>query len=242
MRLCISGAGGQNPPTSIFRRERRLPEIMRRPPKPSEPKSPWASWTPEVYKLPVLSVRQPSAWLICAGFKEIESRRSRIRYRGPLLIHAGLKVEDAGRQIKQRHGLTVPRALATGGVVGLVDLVNCVAEHSSPWFAGTGYGLVLANPSQLRFRRCAGACSLFHLPNKGAISAEDLSAFDDGILDEDGDFTEETEEELPSEEYDDERDIEERADGYPVDENDDDRVLCACSIHPCIHNNPRPLP
>ena len=32
-----------------------------------------------------------------------------------------------------------------GGIVGVVDVIDCVTSHSSPWFAGA-YGLVLANP------------------------------------------------------------------------------------------------
>ena len=36
----------------------------------------------------VLSMRQPWAWLVAAGYKTIETRTWRTNYRGPLLIHA----------------------------------------------------------------------------------------------------------------------------------------------------------
>jgi hypothetical protein len=137
---------------------------MRNSPKPPKPRSPLARWTPSIYKLPALSVRQPWAWLICAGFKDIENRSRRTHYRGPLLIHAGLKVADVGRHITELHGLKLPAELETGGIVGIVDVVDCVEEHPSPWFAGTGYGWVLANPRRLRFRECKGALGLFR-PN-----------------------------------------------------------------------------
>lgn len=37
----------------------------------------------------ILSVRQPWAWLICAGFKDVENRTWTTNYRGDLFIHAG---------------------------------------------------------------------------------------------------------------------------------------------------------
>jgi|ERR1700758_4475866 hypothetical protein len=35
----------------------------------------------------VIVIRQPWAWLIVNGFKDIENRSWRTRYRGPLMIH-----------------------------------------------------------------------------------------------------------------------------------------------------------
>lgn len=35
-----------------------------------------------------LSIRQPWAWLIVNGFKDIENRSWHTKYRGPVLIHA----------------------------------------------------------------------------------------------------------------------------------------------------------
>lgn len=40
-------------------------------------------------KVKVLSVRQPWAYLIIAGFKDVENRNWKTEYRGPLYIHAG---------------------------------------------------------------------------------------------------------------------------------------------------------
>ena len=37
----------------------------------------------------VLSVRQPWAWLLCEGLKDVENRNWRTNYRGELFIHAG---------------------------------------------------------------------------------------------------------------------------------------------------------
>lgn len=41
------------------------------------------------FRLPVISIRQPCAWLIVHGWKNIENRLWPTRVRGPVLIHAG---------------------------------------------------------------------------------------------------------------------------------------------------------
>jgi ASCH domain len=45
---------------------------------------------------PVLTVRQPWAWAIIHGGKDVENRSWRTKYRGPLLIHAGSAFEPDG--------------------------------------------------------------------------------------------------------------------------------------------------
>ena len=56
---------------------------------PDKPRSKSVRWTATLEKLPALSVRQPLAWLIASGFKDVENRGKRTHYRGPVLIHAG---------------------------------------------------------------------------------------------------------------------------------------------------------
>lgn len=41
-----------------------------------------------------LTLRQPWAWAVASGHKKVENRVWAPRYRGPLLIHAGVAVED----------------------------------------------------------------------------------------------------------------------------------------------------
>jgi hypothetical protein len=40
-----------------------------------------------------ISIRQPWAWLIVNGFKDVENRSWKTKYRGPVLVHAGRKIE-----------------------------------------------------------------------------------------------------------------------------------------------------
>lgn len=68
-----------------------------------------------------LSVRQPWAELIMAGRKRFELRTWETSHRGPLTIHAGLRIDlDAGRAA----GLA-SSGLPVGTFVGVVEVVEC---------------------------------------------------------------------------------------------------------------------
>ena len=106
-----------------------------------------------------LSVRQPSAWAILHGGKDIENRtRGSIRAGrmtpGRICLHAaaGLK-EDEYRYIAwrmQEIGVTCPppARLPRGAIVGTVEVVEIVERSDSPWFGGAA-GLRLADPVAL---------------------------------------------------------------------------------------------
>ncbi len=135
------------------------------PPRATKSKSPFARWTPALAKLPTLSVRQPWAWLIVNGYKDIENRPRRMKYRGPLLIHAGLSRAACSDEnlawIQKRFGVTIPPDLQTGGIVGIVEVVDCVEKHRSKWFEPGGFGYVLTKQHRLPFRACKGQLSIF---------------------------------------------------------------------------------
>lgn len=126
--------------------------------------------------LVALSIRQPWAWAIVALGKDVENRSWRTRHRGPLLIHAshGVKAADVEaftlhaeahpaimERLEAAGGLQLDelRKLA-GGIVGQVDVVDCVARSDSPWFAGP-FGFALANAEALPFQACRGQLGLF---------------------------------------------------------------------------------
>jgi hypothetical protein len=131
----------------------------------SDSYSPIVRWSPTFAKLPALSVRQPWSWLIVSGQKDIENRPGRTHYRGPLLIHAGLSLdsytEDNIDWLNKNFGVEIPMELDTGGIVGIVDVVDCVEHHKSRWFNKGNFGWVMANPRRLNFRPCKGALGLF---------------------------------------------------------------------------------
>lgn len=120
----------------------------------------------------VLSVRQPWAWLIVNGHKPVENREWWSLYRGRLLIHASqgmtrAEYEDCAELLDKIAGPTLRlpdfKQLERGGIVGAVDMDDCVLEHSSPWFFGR-YGFVLSNPVAVRLIPCKGALGFFRIP------------------------------------------------------------------------------
>jgi ASCH domain len=119
-------------------------------------------------EMKVIVVRQPWAWLIVNGFKDIENRSWKTRYRGPLLIQAsaGLptkrKLEEC-RLFARKRGVDLPEEFETGGVVGMVRLKDCVTGSRSQWFEGP-VGWVLTNPTKLPFVPLKGQLGLFDPP------------------------------------------------------------------------------
>jgi hypothetical protein len=81
-----------------------------------------------------------------------------------LLIHAALNLDSFAEHtesVERQHGISVPLELDRGGIVGVVDVIDCVANHESKWFEKGCFGWVLANPRRLKFRPCKGAVGIF---------------------------------------------------------------------------------
>jgi hypothetical protein len=122
-----------------------------------------------------ISVRQPWAALIALGVKDIENRAWRTSHRGPILVHASLG--RSGRtlgDIEREYGVAITPELTrlcefVGGIVGGVNVVDCVKASSSLWFDPVGsngksnYGFVLREARLLRFQRSAGRLGLFEM-------------------------------------------------------------------------------
>lgn len=87
-----------------------------------------------------LSIRQPWAWLIASGHKDVENRTWYTRFRGKFLIHASLKFDDAGLVWVRGNfpHIQIPTALPTGCVVGWATLEDCLEGRAvvSPWAFG----------------------------------------------------------------------------------------------------------
>ena len=116
----------------------------------------------------VLVVRQPWAWLIVNGHKDIENRSWSTKHRGPLLIqHSTRKpsrgdLEDARRRLAGTR-VNLPDTFDCGGIVGIVEIERFVTKSSSRWFVGP-IGWVLANPRRTRFIPLKGRLGLFDPP------------------------------------------------------------------------------
>jgi hypothetical protein len=119
-----------------------------------------------------LSIRQPWCHHILYDGKNVENRSWSTRFRGPVLIHAskGVDAEDRAE--------VSAKAMPLGGIVGVMDIVDCVTNMDSDWFSGP-YGFVIRNARPLPFMPCKGALSFFKVDLPPLIArawhAEDLT-------------------------------------------------------------------
>jgi len=125
-----------------------------------------ARWTPKLKKLKAISIRQPWAWLIVNGYKDIENRIWAAKLRGPILIHAGQSksntTPDALAYIKRKYRVpNLPDTFETGGIVGIAEITDCVQRHRSKWFQGP-YGWTLAHARRLPFKSVKGCLKFFN--------------------------------------------------------------------------------
>lgn len=115
-----------------------------------------------------ISIRQPWAWLIIHGGKDVENRPWPTKFRGPLLIHASKGMTqreyEAAWLYAQDRGVWLPRFsdLQRGGIIGEVNLYDCAADVISPWFEGP-FGFALRDPKPMEFVPMAGKLGLFNV-------------------------------------------------------------------------------
>lgn len=118
-----------------------------------------------------LSIRQPWAELILRGRKPYELRSRRTKYRGPLVIHAAMRVDsDDARRLGLR-----PEKLPTGCFVGAVvlsDVRRYTREDAKllrkrraggGWYPGL-FSWVLKKPRRISPIKGKGRLGLFRVP------------------------------------------------------------------------------
>ena len=116
-----------------------------------------------------LSIRQPWAWLIIHAGKDIENRSWPTHRRGRVLVHASKGMTRAEYEaaydfvrcdVDSKIAMPTFESLQRGGVIGEVEIADCVTCSKSPWFCGP-YGFVLKNPKPLPFHPFKGALGFF---------------------------------------------------------------------------------
>jgi hypothetical protein len=134
-----------------------------------------------------LSIRQPWAWLIVHGVKDVENRTWRTNFRGCFLVHAGVRFdEDGHRRIWATQELRAvlpanfprPDGFQRGGIIGEADIVDCVEAHPSRWFSGP-IAFVLVEPRPLPFVECRGMLNFFTVPDEVSAAVAKRGARDD---------------------------------------------------------------
>lgn len=106
----------------------------------------------------VLSIKQPWAWLICMGIKDVENRTWARKFRGRILIHASatpvkgfenylsLGEMAALNKFCIEHNITMPEKLPNSAIIGSVEVKDIVTDSNSVW-AGEGcYHWLLDKP------------------------------------------------------------------------------------------------
>lgn len=119
-----------------------------------------------------ISIRQPWAWAILHGGKDVENRVWPTKYRGSILIHAAKRYEPddeefVARTAYETASVSFPGrdALRCGGIVGAAYLARCVTDMDSPWFFGPfGFELTCARP--LPFFATPGRLGLFRVADR----------------------------------------------------------------------------
>lgn len=70
----------------------------------------------------VLTVKQPWAQLIVDGYKKYEFRSWKTKYRGKILIHAGMSLENDMKERFKDYDLDC----TLGAIIGEAELVDCI--------------------------------------------------------------------------------------------------------------------
>jgi hypothetical protein len=113
-----------------------------------------------------LTVKQPWAWAIIHGDKDVENRSRPTKHRGQLYIHAGLGWAAEGDEALAELGdpeiplgYDYAGALAARGmVIGTVDVIGChpaeecadgIGRHCSEWAMPGHFHWILANARPL---------------------------------------------------------------------------------------------
>ncbi|MDR0864979.1 MAG: ASCH domain-containing protein [Candidatus Symbiothrix sp.] len=106
-----------------------------------------------------ITVKQPWAYLICAGIKDVENRTWKTNYRGRILIHASgraipyhnffdnfteAQMESANYFVYKKYDDY--KDLTNAAIIGSVEIVDCIKGYPSIWCNYDCWNWVLANP------------------------------------------------------------------------------------------------
>ena len=134
-----------------------------------------------------LSIRQPWAWLIVHGYKDIENRTWRTNFRGRVLIHASKGMTrdeyDDAMATALHAGMIANELphiehLKRGGIIGAATITDCIPpdERLSDWHMGDAFGFKLDAAMPLPFIECKGRLGFFDVPGEVAAQIREIAA------------------------------------------------------------------
>lgn len=113
-----------------------------------------------------ISIRQPWAYLLANGHKDIENRNWNTKFRGEVLIHASKGMTKAeyneAKVLCDSLGIKLPEPteLDFGCIVGRMTITDTVTQSDSPWFFGR-VGFCISNARACRPVEFKGKLSFF---------------------------------------------------------------------------------
>jgi hypothetical protein len=118
-----------------------------------------------------ISIPQPWAWLVVRGYKEMEKRSWKPEHRGPLLIHAGSRMvsrEEYARFVVYCRSTGIARfpsidEFDCGGIVGKIDVIDCLEAGISHESGRREYAVVSANPCVSTFEPMKGRRKIWYV-------------------------------------------------------------------------------
>ena len=120
-----------------------------------------------------LTIRQPWAWAIIHAGKNVENRSWSTDHRGPLVIHAGRRIDPNGVARLRELGLDPPdeTEILVGGIIGQVELTGVRRDDPSRWAVPGAYHWQLADARALPFEPLRGCQTLWRvaLPSPPAL-------------------------------------------------------------------------
>jgi hypothetical protein len=136
-----------------------------------------------------LSMMQPYAWLVTKGHVTVDDRSWSTLHRGALAVHASKQFHQQYYAFLRKHtDIPLPEIseFEHGGLVGTVDVVDCIAPvflkgqpnarpqlHRTHFGASGYYGLVLENPRQIPIVPYRGNRGLFDVPDRMLLAKQD---------------------------------------------------------------------
>ena len=142
--------------------------------------------------VPVLSIKQPYAWLIANGYQNILNSARRTNYTGEVLLRAQELSQYGYKKIVEKMSdIKMPSAekLQTNGIIGIAKLKevlppaffqknsklrNTKKYWENVWYKNGFYAFLLSNPRRLSFLSCSKTRRFF-LFQKQIISTEEIT-------------------------------------------------------------------
>lgn len=119
-----------------------------------------------------LTIRQPWAWLIVNGHKNIENRSWSTNYRGPLVIQSSKgigsirELSETCNWVEHETGIALPGDFSLGTVEGIVTLSDVITTGTGFYADPGSFHWVLTNPKILTPSDIKGKLGIWNLSLK----------------------------------------------------------------------------